>query len=73
MKATSAMCALLIMLAGAVLADKEISSTQEKPVGFIPAHAATWQPSDIPMPALVGWVLTAVGAVMVLVGVRGMK
>jgi hypothetical protein len=45
MKAALTVCALLIMLAGAVLADKEISNTQEKPVGFIPAHAATWQPS----------------------------
>jgi hypothetical protein len=72
MKAALIMCVLLITLAGAALADNEISNTQEKP-GFIPAHAATWEPSDIPMPPLVGWVLTAVGAAMVLIGVRGMK
>ena len=73
MKAALILFALLIMLAGVALAEKEISNTREEAVGLIPAYAATWEPSDIPMPPLVGWVLTVVGTAMVLIGVRGMK
>jgi hypothetical protein len=73
MKAALIMYALLMMLAGVVLAEKAISNTREEAVGLIPAYAATWEPSDIPMPPIVGWVLTIVGTAMVLIGVRGMK
>ena len=73
MKAALIMCALLTMFAGAVLAEKQISNPREKAVGLSPAYAATWEPSDIPMPPLVGWVLTAVGTAMLLIGIRGMK
>ena len=73
MKAALIVFSLLMMLAGAVLAEKQISNTRDEAVGFIPPYAATWEPSDIPMPPLVGWVLTAVGTAMVLIGIRGMK
>jgi hypothetical protein len=73
MKAALIMCALLMPLGRVVLAAKETSNTQEEAIGFIAAYAAAWKPSDIPMPPLVGWVLTAVGTAMVLIGVRGMK
>ena len=73
MKAALIMFSLLMMLGGVVLAEKETSNTQEEAVGLIPAYAATWEPSNIPMPPLVGWVLTVVGTAMVLIGVRGMK
>jgi hypothetical protein len=73
MKAALTMYALLIMLAGVALAEKEISNTREEAVGLIPAYAATWEPSDIPVSPLVGWVLTAVGTAMVLIEVGGMK
>jgi len=63
MKAALIMDALLMMFAGVVLAEEEA-------VGLIPTYAATWEPSDIPMPPLVGWVLTVVGTAMVLIGVK---
>jgi len=70
MKAALIVYALLMMLEGVALAEKEISSTREEAVGLIPAYAATWEPSDIPIPPLVGWVLTVVGTAMVLIGVK---
>jgi hypothetical protein len=73
MKAALIVCALLMMLAGSVRAEKQISNTGEEAADFIPAYASTWEPSDIPVPPLVGWVLTAVGTAMVLIGIRGMK
>jgi hypothetical protein len=41
MKSALIMYALLMMLVGVALAEKEISNTREEVVGLIPAYAAT--------------------------------